>query len=33
VGTFNFSAGWTKVVISRWAGDGDVVIADAVRIR
>lgn len=33
LGTFNFSAGWNKVVLSRWTTSGDVVIADAVRVR
>ncbi len=33
VGTFNFSAGWNKIVVSRWQAAGKVVIADAVRVR
>jgi N-acetyl-anhydromuramyl-L-alanine amidase AmpD len=33
LGTFNFSAGWNKVVVSRWTTEGSVVIADAVRVR
>jgi N-acetyl-anhydromuramyl-L-alanine amidase AmpD len=33
LGTWNFSAGWNKVVLSRWTTSGYVVIADAVRIR
>jgi hypothetical protein len=33
LGTWNFTAGWNKVVLSRWATPGKVVIADAVRIR
>lgn len=33
VGTFDFSAGWNRIVLSRWAAEGKVVIADAVRIR
>jgi hypothetical protein len=33
LGTWNFSAGWNKVVLSRWADAGKVVIADAVRVR
>lgn len=33
LGTVNFSAGWNKVVLSRWTTAGKVVIADAVRIR
>ena len=32
LGTWQFSAGWNKVVLSRWTS-GDVVIADAVRVR
>jgi hypothetical protein len=33
LGTWNFTAGWNKVVLSRWAAEGHVVIADAVRVR
>jgi len=33
LGTFNFTAGWNKVVLSRWTTAGKVVIADAVRVR
>ncbi|MFY0538771.1 N-acetylmuramoyl-L-alanine amidase [Nannocystis pusilla] len=33
LGTFNFKAGWNKVVVSRWAAEGFVVIADAIRVR
>ena len=33
LGTFDFKAGWNKVMLSRWTGAGSVVIADAVRIR
>ncbi len=33
LGTFNFSAGWNKVVVSRWAAGGFVVVADAIRIQ
>ncbi|MBS1124711.1 MAG: cwhA, partial [Deltaproteobacteria bacterium] len=33
LGTWSFSAGWNKVVLSRWADAGKVVIADAVRVR
>ena len=33
LGTFNFSAGWNSVVVSRWTGAGTVVIADAIRVR
>ena len=32
VGTYNFTAGWNKISLSRWTGAGYVVIADAVRI-
>jgi N-acetyl-anhydromuramyl-L-alanine amidase AmpD len=33
IGTWNFSAGWNKVVLSRWTGTGYVVVADAIRVR
>jgi len=33
LGTYSFTAGWNKVVLSRWAAPGKVVIADAVRVR
>jgi len=33
IGTFNFTAGWNKVVLSRWTTTGYVVIADAIRVR
>jgi len=33
LGTYNFTAGWNRVVLSRWTTSGYVVIADAVRIR
>lgn len=33
LGTFAFTAGWNKVVLSRWTGSGAIVVADAVRIR
>lgn len=33
LGTFNFSAGWNKVQLSRWTTSGYVVIADAVQVR
>jgi len=33
LGTYNFSAGWNKVVLSRWTTEGYTVIADAVRVR
>lgn len=33
IGTWNFSAGWNRVVLSRWTTTGYVVIADAIRVR
>ncbi len=33
LGSFAFSAGWNKVVLSRWTNSGSVVVADAVRVR
>ncbi|HEX8694067.1 MAG TPA: N-acetylmuramoyl-L-alanine amidase [Longimicrobium sp.] len=33
LGTWTFTAGWNRVVLSRWTTSGYVVIADAVRIR
>jgi hypothetical protein len=33
LGTWHFTAGWNKVELSRWTTSGDVVIADAVRVR
>jgi subtilisin family serine protease len=33
LGTYNFSAGWNRVALSRWTTAGFVVIADAVRVR
>jgi N-acetyl-anhydromuramyl-L-alanine amidase AmpD len=33
LGTWNFSAGWNKVMLSRWAAPGKVVVADAIRVR
>ncbi len=33
LGTFAFTAGWNKVQLSRWAPEGSVVIADAIRVR
>ncbi len=33
LGTWTFSAGWNKVVLSRWATPDTVVVADAVRVR
>jgi hypothetical protein len=33
LGTYNFTAGWNKVQLSRWQAEGSVVIADALRVR
>jgi hypothetical protein len=33
VGQFAFTAGWNKIVLSRWSASGKVVIADALRVR
>lgn len=33
LGTWSFSAGWNKVVLSRWTSAAGVVVADAVRVR
>jgi N-acetyl-anhydromuramyl-L-alanine amidase AmpD len=33
LGSWSFSAGWNKIILSRWTTAGYVVIADAVRIR
>jgi hypothetical protein len=33
IGTFNFSAGWNKIQLSRWTTAGYVVMADAIRVR
>lgn len=33
LGSFNFTKGWNKVVVSRWTTEGFVAIADAVRVR
>lgn len=33
LGTFTFSAGWNRIVLSRWQAPGSVVIADVVRVR
>jgi hypothetical protein len=33
LGSYAFTAGWNKVVLSRWQAPGKVVIADAVRVR
>jgi hypothetical protein len=33
LGTWNFTAGWNRIVLSRWTTAGEYVIADAVKIR
>lgn len=33
LGTWNFTAGWNTIVLSRWTTAGQVVVADAVRVR
>lgn len=33
LGTYPFTAGWNRVVLSRWQSAGAVVVADAVRVR
>jgi len=33
LGTFALTAGWNRVVLSRWQATGSVVIADAIRVR
>lgn len=33
LGTFNFTAGWNSVSLSRWTTTGAVVIADAIQVR
>ncbi|ATB30333.1 N-acetylmuramoyl-L-alanine amidase [Melittangium boletus] len=33
IGTFAATAGWNKVQLSRWATEGYVVVADAIRVR
>ncbi|MGN6106277.1 MAG: golvesin C-terminal-like domain-containing protein [Kofleriaceae bacterium] len=33
LGTYSFTAGWNRVVLSRWQAPGSVVIADAIRVR
>lgn len=33
LGTFNFTAGWNRVALSRWGGGSKVIIADAIRVR
>ncbi len=33
LGTYNFTAGWNKVQLSRWTTAGTVVVADAIQVR
>jgi hypothetical protein len=33
LGTWSFKAGWNRIVLSRWAAEGAVVVADAIRVR
>jgi N-acetyl-anhydromuramyl-L-alanine amidase AmpD len=33
LGTWNFTAGWNRIMVSRWTTAGSVVIADAIRVR
>lgn len=33
LGSFPLTRGWNRVLVSRWASDGDVVVADAIRVR
>lgn len=33
LGSFRFTRGWNRVLLSRWTDEGTVVVADAVRIR
>ncbi len=33
LGTWKFKKGWNRIVLSRWAAEGKVVVADAVRVR
>jgi hypothetical protein len=33
IGTYDLTAGWNTVALSRWTTPGDVVVADAVRFR
>lgn len=33
IGTYNLPAGWNRVMLSRWASGGGVVIADAIRVK
>jgi hypothetical protein len=33
IGSWSFSAGWNRVVLSRWAASGAYVVADAIKVR
>ena len=33
LGTYAFTAGWNRVVLSRWQAPGSVVVADAIRVK
>ena len=33
LGSYTFSSGWNRIVLSRWTIDSNVVIADAIRVR
>lgn len=33
IGTFNFTAGWNRVTVSRWTTAGQQVVADAIQVR
>jgi len=33
LGTYNFTAGWNKIQLSRWTTAGTVVVADAIQVR
>ena len=33
IGTFNFTAGWNRVTVSRWTTTGQQVVADAIQVR
>lgn len=33
LGSYAFTAGWNKIVLSRWTNGGSIVVADAVRVR
>jgi hypothetical protein len=32
LGTYNFTAGWNQVAVSRWAAAGSYVVADAIKV-